>query len=207
MFAVRNPDLCTKECLCLYVCPTGATSTEDGTIDADKCIDGCRLCVDVCPEHAIYLVPERYPDTQPPPAEIAAKVRPLLHARAALRTHVAAESTQQSDPALKRLFEALEMSCRILGEDCVRALGYMLPQEQPLAEFADAGVFAQLTGDEGEGCTAATEILQRVLTSVQENRDAEDLVCGVCTQCGAIYTVALPEACSRCDSTEIETIS
>ena len=36
MFAVRNLKLCTKDCACLYVCPTGATATEDGSIDASK---------------------------------------------------------------------------------------------------------------------------------------------------------------------------
>ena len=40
MHAVRNIRLCTKDCLCLYVCPTGATDTETGQVDASKCI-GC----------------------------------------------------------------------------------------------------------------------------------------------------------------------
>ena len=30
-FAVRNLRLCTKDCLCLYVCPTGATDTRANT--------------------------------------------------------------------------------------------------------------------------------------------------------------------------------
>ena len=34
-YAVRNLRLCTKDCLCLYVCPTGATDTENSII-------GCR---------------------------------------------------------------------------------------------------------------------------------------------------------------------
>ena len=38
--AVRNIRLCSKDCLCLYVCPTGASDTENSVIDADKCI-GC----------------------------------------------------------------------------------------------------------------------------------------------------------------------
>ena len=33
--AVRNLRLCTKDCLCLYVCPTGATDTENSIIDVD----------------------------------------------------------------------------------------------------------------------------------------------------------------------------
>ena len=34
--AVRNLRLCTKDCMCLYVCPTGATDTEDSIIDVKK---------------------------------------------------------------------------------------------------------------------------------------------------------------------------
>ena len=37
-YAVRNLALCTKDCLCLYVCPTGASDTEDSIIDVCKCI-------------------------------------------------------------------------------------------------------------------------------------------------------------------------
>jgi Fe-S-cluster-containing hydrogenase component 2 len=62
--AVRNIRLCTKDCLCLYVCPTGATDTETGQIDAAKCLDGCRACVDICPSHAISLIPDEYPPQQ-----------------------------------------------------------------------------------------------------------------------------------------------
>ena len=32
-YAVRNLRLCTKDCLCLYVCPTGAADTEDSIIE------------------------------------------------------------------------------------------------------------------------------------------------------------------------------
>ena len=41
--AVRNLRLCTKDCLCLYVCPTGATDTENSIIDVTKCL-GCGIC-------------------------------------------------------------------------------------------------------------------------------------------------------------------
>ena len=65
MHAVRNIRLCTKDCLCLYVCPTGATDTENGQIDFSKCVRGCRACVDACPSGAISLVPETFPAQQP----------------------------------------------------------------------------------------------------------------------------------------------
>ena len=46
--AVRNLRLCTKDCLCLYVCPVGATDTENSIIDTGKCT-GCGVCAEACP--------------------------------------------------------------------------------------------------------------------------------------------------------------
>ncbi|MEG1646890.1 MAG: 4Fe-4S binding protein, partial [Clostridia bacterium] len=63
MFAVRNIRLCSKDCLCLYVCPTHATDTETGQIDKSKCI-GCGMCAASCPSHAISMVPEEMPAQQ-----------------------------------------------------------------------------------------------------------------------------------------------
>ena len=50
--AVRNLRLCTKDCLCLYVCPVGATDTENSIIDTDKCT-GCGVCAALCPMGSI----------------------------------------------------------------------------------------------------------------------------------------------------------
>ena len=52
--AVRNLRLCTKDCLCLYVCPVGATDTENSIIDVNKCI-GCGICTTKCKFDAITL--------------------------------------------------------------------------------------------------------------------------------------------------------
>ena len=63
LFAVRNLRLCTKDCLCLYVCPTGASDTEDSIIDVKTCI-GCGTCAAACPGGAISMVPYDYPPQQ-----------------------------------------------------------------------------------------------------------------------------------------------
>ena len=56
-YAVRNIRLCTKDCLCLYVCPTGATfQRDDGivVVNNDWCV-GCGYCVQACPYDARFI--------------------------------------------------------------------------------------------------------------------------------------------------------
>ena len=62
-YAVRNIRFCEKDCLCLYVCPTGASDTENSVIDVEKCI-GCGACTEACPAKAISLVPRQYPPSK-----------------------------------------------------------------------------------------------------------------------------------------------
>ena len=59
-YAYRDLKICTKDCLCLFVCPTGATDNETGQIDFDKCI-GCGACAASCPSKAISMLPRVYP--------------------------------------------------------------------------------------------------------------------------------------------------
>ena len=81
MHAVRNISLCTKDCLCLYVCPTGATNTETGQIDASKCLEGCRACVDACPSHAIFLLPEIFPQQRDKDVRVKNAVLALMKSK------------------------------------------------------------------------------------------------------------------------------
>ena len=74
--AVRNVRLCEKDCLCLYVCPTGATDTENSVIDPEKCI-GCGACAEACPSGAISLVPKEYPPQQVKTGDVIAALRQL----------------------------------------------------------------------------------------------------------------------------------
>jgi len=79
-YAVRNIRLCTKDCLCLYVCPTGATDTENSIIDFEKCI-GCGDCADACPSGAISMVPVEYPPQQTKTEAVVGALNALLHSK------------------------------------------------------------------------------------------------------------------------------
>ena len=135
MHAVRNIRRCTKDCLCLYVCPTGATDTETGQIDADKCVEGCRACVDACPSHAISLVPDKFPPPQQKSDAVIEALRQLAE-RKVEQARLAAElaKTAESD-AGKLLAGALSLSNRLMAEDLVREAGYMLPQGEPVRKL------------------------------------------------------------------------
>lgn len=129
MYASRNLALCTKDCLCLFICPTGATDTPTGQIDKDRCLDGCRLCVDACPSHAIHLVFDSYPEPEPKDSALSESLINLCEAKTAEQAFAEALASDGNEPTGARLLaRALARSARILAEDAAREAGYMLPQ-------------------------------------------------------------------------------
>lgn len=127
MHAARNIALCTKDCLCLFICPTGATDTENGQIDFAKCIDGCRLCVDACPSHAIYLVHDRYPQKPAKEESVVSALGKLAESKAT--QEAISEAVVEDGGQKARLAKALALSNRILAEDAARESNYMLPRD------------------------------------------------------------------------------
>jgi len=125
--AVRNLRLCTKDCLCLYVCPTGATDTENSIIDVDKC-NGCGQCAESCPSGAITLVPEDYPQQQPKSVSVTDALGKMSAMKTETESAAKSIAQQSADSGLRRLMKAVEKSERLVSEDILRESGFMLPQ-------------------------------------------------------------------------------
>ncbi len=152
--AVRNIRLCTKDCLCLYVCPTGASDTENSIIDVDKCI-GCGTCAAACPSGAISMVPTELPPQQKKAEAVVHALNALLRSKA--------EQERIAAGLNGRLAAAIEKSNRIMAEDIVREAGYMLPQS------ANAHAFLQELLAESQGESFPREAVERLLTLLPPN--------------------------------------
>ncbi len=127
--AVRNLRLCTKDCLCLYVCPVGATDTENSVIDVEKCI-GCGVCAGACPSGAISMVPVEYPPQQKKELPVLAQAQALTGNKAREEQMARQLAQVVQAPGLYRLLKAVERSARLVQEDLHRESGYMLPQSK-----------------------------------------------------------------------------
>ena len=152
--AVRNVRLCEKDCLCLYVCPTGASDTENSVIDPARCT-GCGACAEACPSGAISLVPREYPPQQPKEPEVAAALRELAAGKAAQELLASALPGP--------LAEAVRKSSRVMAEDILREAGWMLPQSgSALRLLGDMWDLAQEPG-------FPEEALELLLSSIRFN--------------------------------------
>ena len=179
--AVRNLRLCTKDCLCLYVCPVGATDTENSIIDTGKCT-GCGLCAEACPSKAISMVPVAYPPQQQKAESVvdAEHLLALNKAREAAAAQQIARETSQD--GLYRLATGIARSSRLVAEDILREAGYMLPQ----SGNAHALLRELMANPPGEGfpMDAARQLLELIpdndATEEKETKKMEKWKCKVC---------------------------
>lgn len=197
--AVRNIRLCTKDCLCLYVCPTGAADTENSIIDVNKCI-GCGVCAQSCPSGAISMVPTEYPPQQPKEKNVADALYALLKSKT-VQERIARQLAENGDsPVLKQLAEAIAKSNRLMAEDILREAGYMLPQSGNTHSLLQS----LLNNPPGEAFPkeAAERLLELLPDNDREKQEEkeEKIEKWRCTVCGYIHEGPLPEGftCPRC---------
>ncbi len=125
--AVRNLRLCTKDCLCLYVCPYGATDTENSIIDVEKCI-GCGICAKACPSKAISMMPTELPPQQLKDKKVIDALNKVVINKNKSENIAKSLAQNSKDNNFYRLMVAIKKSNRYMAEDLIREAGYMLPQ-------------------------------------------------------------------------------
>ena len=193
--AVRNLRLCTKDCLCLYVCPVGATDTENSIIDVNKCI-GCGACADSCPSGAISMVPKVYPVQQAKTDSVKAVLNSVAQRKAdeekaALQI---AEATEKE--GLYRLMKAVAKSERLVAEDIMREAGYMLPQSNNAHELLEELI---AKSPDGFPVETAKKLLNMIPNNENEKKEVKAMKKWVCSVCGYVHEGDTPpEKCPVC---------
>lgn len=127
--AYRDIKLCSKDCLCLFVCPTGASDTETGQIDFSKCI-GCGACTNACPSHAITLVPNKMPKQQVKQEEVVKALFKVANTKIEAINKLKGMVKDSKDENEKRFYKALIHANKVIVEDLMREAGYMLPESK-----------------------------------------------------------------------------
>ena len=134
MHAYRNLKLCTKDCLCLFVCPVGASDTENGQIDFEKCI-GCGACSKSCPSHAITMMPNKMPPQQKKEKEVVSELFKIANNKIEEIKNLLYLLENSKEENEKRFLKALIHSNKVMAEDIMREAGYMLPQSSNSNKF------------------------------------------------------------------------
>ena len=196
--AVRNLRLCTKDCLCLYVCPVGATDTENSVIDVDKCI-GCGVCAAACPSGAISMVPTEYPPQQPKTDQVRAVLNAMAQSKADGEKSALQIAGATDLDGLSRLMTAVAKSERLISEDIMREAGYMLPQSGNTHELLEKLIDNPPTPE--FPAEAAKKLMEMVPDNDvnEQEKGVTQMAKWVCSVCGYVHEGEQPpEKCPVC---------
>ncbi len=156
--AVRNLRLCTKDCLCLYVCPYGATDTENSIIDVEKCV-GCGVCAKSCPSKAISMMPLDIPPQQVKDEKVINALNKVVNNKNKCENIAKSIAENTKDENLYKLMVAIKKSNRFMAEDLIREAGYMLPQSYNAHKLLEELLH---TGDDDIPKDAIKKLLEKI---------------------------------------------
>ena len=156
--AYRNLKICSKDCLCLFVCPTGAANNETGQKDFEKCI-GCGACANACPAKAISIIPNKMPPQQPKNEKVVTELFKIANQKI---TEIKILKQMLNDNMEdEKLLKALIHSNKVMLEDIFREAGYMLPQSKNTNKL--------LNNIKQNGDSTSKEIASKLLDKIEIN--------------------------------------
>ena len=156
--AYRNLKICSKDCLCLFVCPTGAANNETGQIKKKKCI-GCGACANACPAKAISMIPNKMPSQQPKNEKVVSELFKIANQKI---TEIKILKQMLNDNKEdEKLLKALIHSNKVMIEDIFREAGYMLPQSKNTNNL--------LNNIKQNGDSTSKEIASKLLDKIEIN--------------------------------------
>lgn len=156
--AYRNLKLCSKDCLCLFVCPTGATDNETGQIDFEKCI-GCGACAAACPARAITMLPNKMPKQMTKNQNVVSELFKIVNNK--IEENKMLKNLLKENKEDERFLKALIHSNKVMIEDIIREAGYMLPQSKNTHELLEK---IKTNGDE-----TSKKLAENLLEKIEVN--------------------------------------